>query len=116
MGLFLSPLIMLAVSIVYFSKGDDESRLWVRLLFSLHGMFAALLYIGALAYWQMTQASHAWAATPYLLLHIISLASIAYAFVYFPGPKRWHLLQIVSLFCMVQTVFIGSMALTGEWL
>jgi hypothetical protein len=82
----------------------------------MHGLSAALLYVGAWAFWVLAPTSHAWAGTPYLLLHVIPVASAMYAFIHFPGSKLWHLLQLANLFCIAQTLFIGSMAATGEWL
>jgi hypothetical protein len=116
MVFYFPAVVMVIVSAAYFWLGRRESNLWVRVLFSMHGVVAALFYLGALAIWEATQAFRPWAAWPYLLLHVIPVASIVFSFVRFPGPKTLHLLQVVNLLCMLQTIFVGGMAITGDWL
>jgi hypothetical protein len=116
MSFYLPALIMFVISVAYFCLGHREANLWVRLFFSLHGLSATLLYIGALVLWQTTQTYRPWAAWPYLLLHLIPVASVIFALVRFPGPKLLHFTQLLNLGCMLYTVFIGGMAVTGDWL
>ena len=113
---FAPALIMVAISGAYFSLSRGRQNLLTRTLLSAHGLVAAILYFGALVLWETTRAYRPWAAWPYLLLHIIPLASIIYAFFRFSGPKLLHLSQIANVLCMAYTVFIGGMAVTGDWL
>ena len=107
---------MIAISAAYFWMNDGEADRRVRILVSAHGLVAAVLYFGALSLWEFTRAYRPWAAWPFLLLHLIPIASISYALFRFSGPKVLHLTQIVNVGCMVYTLFIGGMAVTGDWL
>jgi hypothetical protein len=109
-------LVMVAISIAYFWLGRREPSLVTRILVSAHGVFAAALYLGALGLWEVTRAYRPWAGWPFLLLHLIPIASIIYALFRFSGPKLLHLSQIANLGCMVYTYFVGGMAVTGDWL
>jgi hypothetical protein len=106
--------IMILISAAYFwmHKGTG----WVRILVSAHGFTAALLYFGALVLWEITRDYRPWAALPFLLLHVIPVASIVYALIRFSGPKLLHLAQLANIWSMMYTIFIGGMAVTGDWL
>jgi hypothetical protein len=116
MNFYVPALIMVTISAAYFWLGKRETDLRTRVFVSLHGLSAALLYFGALVLWEVTQAYRPWAVWPFLLLHLIPVASIIYSLFRFSGPKLLHLTQVANIACMAQTIFIGGMAVTGDWL
>ena len=119
MGLIIwyaPALVMIAISAAYFWLDGPERSRTVRLLVSIHGVSAAILFLIAMLISGFTGAQRPWAAWPYLALHLVPVASILYAFVRFRGPKFLHLTQVVNIFCMAQTLVVGGMAVTGDWL
>jgi len=114
--ILLPALVMVAVSAGYYFLSAPSSTRRNRVLSSLHGVLAAVLYLGALAIWEVSHASRAWAAWPYLFLFVGPLASVAYALFRFTGPKLLHLTQLANLWGMLYAAFIGGMAITGDWL
>ena len=107
---------MLAVSVAYFISDEAEGNRLIRVLVSIHGAAAAALYLSALAVWGFTRAWRPWAASPFLALYLVPVFSILFALARFKGPKLLHLVQIPNLACMAYTLFIGGMAITGDWL
>ncbi len=47
---------------------------------------------------------------------ILPLLSIVLSFIYFKGSKWFHLAHIWNVIAFVWTFFVGSMAVTGDWL
>ena len=107
---------MVAVSGAYFWLGRREKDRVVLALVSAHGLVAALLYVGAIILWETTRAYRPNAALPFLALHLIPVALIIYSFLRFKGPKLLHVMQLANVASMFYTVFIGGMAVTGDWL
>ena len=107
---------MVSVSAAYFFLSDVTSTKRNKILSSLHGVLATGIYLGALGVWEVTHASRPWAAWPYLLLFAAPLASIGYALFRFTGPRLLHVAQLANLWGMLYAVFIGGMAITGDWL
>jgi len=112
----IPALIMITISATYFFMDGAEHKLRIRMFVSAHGLLAALLYIGALAIWMLAGGYRPWAGLPFLLAHLIPLASIVYAFFRFKGPKLLHISQLANVVCMLYTLFVGAMAVTGDWL
>ena len=112
---FVPALVMVAVSAGYFLSAPSATRR-NRILSSLHGALASAIYLGALAVWEVSPTTRAWAAWPYLLSFIAPLASIVYALFRFTGPKLLHLTQLANLWGMLYAMLIGGMAITGDWL
>lgn len=99
--IWLTPaLVMIAISSAYFYLDAGESNRWIRVLVSAHGFLGALLYIGALVTWVVTNAYRPWAIWPLLLLYLLPVTSIAYSFMRFKGPKLLHATQIANIVCM----------------
>jgi hypothetical protein len=114
---YLVPaLVMCSISAAYFVLDVGETRRGVRLLVSAHGALGALLYVAALVSWTLAPTSRPWAAWPYLLAYLLPLASVLYAFLRFRGPKLLHLVQLANLWAFAYALFVGGMAITGDWL
>jgi len=116
MNFYLPALLMCAVSGAYYVLDIGETRLRVRLMVSAHGVLGALLYIGAILWWDFSPRYRPWAVLPYLLAYALPLSSVIYAFLRFRGPKLLHFIQILNLFAFMYAIFIGGMAVSGDWL
>jgi hypothetical protein len=118
MGLFyvVPVFVMFGVSGAYFALDSGEAPRRERLLVSAHGALGALLYLFALALWAVAPNWRPWAAWPYLLAFSLPLASVLYALFRFRGPKVLHLAQLANLWAFAYALFIGGMAITGDWL
>ena len=103
---------MIVISAAYYFMDGSEHNDWVRLFVSIHGLAAAFLYVCAL----ISKGNHPWMALPYLFAHMFPVASIIYGFFRFSGSKFLHLSQIVNVVCMMYTIFVGGMAISGDWL
>jgi hypothetical protein len=112
----LPALITTAISAAYFSFARNEKAPLVRIFVSAHGLVAAVFYIGALAIWELTGNYRPWAAFPFLLLYLIPIASIVYSLIRFSGPKFLHVSQVANVICISYMLFIGGMAVTGDWI
>ena len=111
----LAPLIAIGVSVVYFLMSPRTEPLGRRLLASTHGVSIAALYFGAL--WIGTSGrGSASLESPFLVMAAVPLAPMIAAFFLFRGRKAVHLLQVLNLACLVWTLFVGTMAVTDNWL
>ena len=109
-----APIIMFAVSAAYFSA-DREPRVSRRIIASAHGAVAAAIYFGAVAIHWAGKSRVAF-DLPYLALMLIPVALIIASFFKFRGPRIVHVLQFLNVPALVWSLFIGEMAITGEWL
>lgn len=116
MNLYLPALVMCAVSGVYYACDIREPRRSVRLMVSAHGVVGALLYLGALLFWYLSPTYRPWATLPFLLAFVLPLSSIVFSLLRFKGPRVLHLTQFLNLGAMVYALFIGGMAISGDWL
>ena len=116
-GFHLVPVVvMLFVSGAYYFLDIGETHRRVRIFVSAHGAAGALLYVAALITWDVAPNYRPWAAWPYLLLFLLPLASVIYALVRFRGPRWLHVIQLFNLWAFAYALFIGGMAVTGDWL
>lgn len=111
----LIPLLAIAISVVYFRRSPTDQSLSQRLLVSAHGVAIAALYLCALAF-MWSGSSHTALGQPFAFTLLIPVLLIAVSFLKFRGPRTTHLFQLVNLFCLATTFFIGGMAITGDWL
>lgn len=110
-----APIFSVLVSGIYFRSSPSSVPLRMRLFASAHGIAIASLYFVAMGIWR-SGTSRASYGIPFLCLLTIPLVLIGVSFFCFRGSRLLHLLQIVNLLCLVWTAFIGSMAVTGDWL
>ena len=111
----LAPLLALGISGVYFLTSPKSESLIKRLLASAHGVAIAILYMAAMIVFWSHKANESF-GTPYLLSLSVPLILIVVSFFAYRGRKAIHLLQVLNLLCLAWTLFIGSMAVTGNWL
>jgi len=116
MNFYLPVLVMCAVSGAYYAFDIAEPKRRVRLMVSAHGVLGALLYLGALFCWFLSPIYRPWATLPFFLTFVLPLSSIVYAFFRFRGPKVLHLVQLLNLSALAYALFIGGMAVSGDWL
>jgi hypothetical protein len=107
---------MAGVSASYFALnrgGSPRERLWV----AAHGIAGIVLYLGAfLVAWVDPNNYRPHLSIPYALLYLVPLALIVVAFRRFRGHWLVHALQGPNLLALLWALFVGSMAITGDWL
>ena len=109
-----APLVAAGVSVVYFQGSTSTSKA-ERVATSSHGAALALLYLGALSIHAlgMSRPALGWVFWGSLLVP----ASLAvYALARFRGSKNLHFLQLANLLAALWIWFLGTMAVTGNWL
>ncbi len=116
MEFLLPPLLMMGISAAYFGRQRSGPTWPTRVLVSMHGISAAILFFGAIATWIIVPAYRPWALIPFAVMHLIPLGSIIYAFFRFDGPRKLHFLQVINVGCMLISFLAGGMAITGDWL
>lgn len=114
--LYGPPIVMVAISALYFHLDRRQGELRDRILSSIHGALGTVLYLGAMAVWKITGAHHPGAVEPFLLCYVAPLASVSYALFRFRGPKTIHLLQVINIAALLWTGLVGAMAIKGTWL
>lgn len=92
-------------------KGDVKTKL----LASMHSAFLLFILIFALFLGLNGHANETY-QVPFTVILLIPLASIAYSFKIYEGSKRIHILHLWNFVALIWTWFIGSMAITGDWL
>lgn len=111
----LAPILALGISAVYFFTSPKTEVLSKRLLASAHGLAITLLYAAAMVVFRTNSANPKFGG-PFLLSLMIPLLLIVVSFFVYRGIKAVHWLQLLNLLCLGWTYFIGSMAVTGNWL
>src|ERR1700730_594182 len=112
---FAAPLVAICISAVYFFTAPRGDVLPRRLAASAHGLAIAILYFVAMAVFWSHKPNPSY-GTPFSLLLLVPLALIATSFFLYRGPKAIHTLHLLNLVCLAWTFFVGSMAVTGNWL
>lgn len=112
--LLWAPVLAVLVSAVYYRQAVFLP-LRQRVAVSAHGALLALLY-GTAFLVAATGASNAQLAIPFWISFLLPIVSILFALARFGGNRAIHLLQLVVAACAFWVLFIGTMAITGEWL
>ena len=112
---WIAPLLAAAVSAIYFRASPTDQPLLQILVVSGHGAVIASLYGGALAFSGLGIAKQSY-GLPFIGLLLVPVVLVGLSFALFRGRRSVHLLQILNLVCLAWTLFIGGMAVTGEWL
>jgi F0F1-type ATP synthase assembly protein I len=109
-----APVVAAAVSVAYF-RSSKNMGLGERLAVSAHGVAIVLVYVGALlvAAFGLSRASLLY---PFWSLFLLPLILVAVALVRFKGNGAVHLLQLANLLSAGWSLFVGTMAVTGDWL
>jgi hypothetical protein len=111
----LAPILALVISVVYFISSPRTEPLSKRILASAHGVVITAIYMGAMTVFWAQKANPKF-ITPFLFSLLVPLLLIAVSFFVYRGRKTVHFLQLLNLLCLGWTFFIGSMAVTGDWL
>lgn len=111
----LAPILALVISVVYFISSPRAEPLPKRILASAHGAVITAIYMGAMTVF-LAQKANPKFITPFLFSLLVPLLLIAVSFFVYRGRKTVHFLQLLNLLCLGWTFFIGSMAVTGDWL
>ena len=113
--IYAAPIVMAGISAAYFVADHSNTTLNHRILTSAHGAAAAILNVVALAIWIAGRSQLSY-SVPYLWLHAVPVALIVVLLVAYRGPKWIHILQLPNLVAMFWGLFVGSMAITNDWL
>lgn len=108
---FVAP----TVSLIYYLTSPKSQQLSARLLVSSPGVLVALLYLFAGVVYDRKLSNPDY-GIPFALTLLIPLGLILLSLAIYRGPKHVHFLQLANLICLVWTLFLGSMAITGNWL
>lgn len=112
-----APITMIAISVIYFLADSRKNELSARLLTSSHGILGAFIYLGAMClhyFKPLEYRPHL--AVPFAILCMVPLVAMFYSFFTFRGNRMVHILQILNLWALTWTLFIGGMAVTGDWI
>lgn len=112
---WLAPLLALGTSAVYFITSPATQTLTRKVGASAHGASIAALYIGALTFSAVGSAKPSY-GIPFIALLLVPAALILLSLIWYEGRRPIHALQLVNVLCLVWTFFLGSMAITGNWL
>lgn len=109
-----APLVAASVSVVYFqsSKSPRKSE---RIATSIHGAVLAALYFGALAVHSFGISNPALGRAFWLSL-LVPGGLAVYSLASYRGNKQVHFLQLANLLAALWIWFVGTMAVTGNWL
>jgi hypothetical protein len=109
------PILLVAISATYFWADRTGTPLAQRILTSAHGAVAALIYSLAFGIWVGGASDRAF-GTPLVWAQVIPVGLIVLSLVTYRGPKWLHSLQLLNVPAMLWVLFIGSMAITNDWL
>ena len=106
-------LISIAVSLIYWIK--DSNRGIKRVVTSAHSVILLVLFGAALAIGFYGYSNKS-LLIPFHISLAIPVASIIASLVLFKGSKWIHLMHMWNLLALPLTWFVGSMAVSGDWL
>lgn len=106
---------MLLISYAYFMAADRSAGVVDRVVWSAHGIAGAIIYLSAMAV-GISGIAQASFVHIFLSLQLIPVALILFSLLRFRGARLIHVLQIPNVLCLLWGVFIGSMAVIGDWL
>ncbi len=106
-------LISISVSLIYWLK--DSNTGFKRIAVSAHSVILLLLF-GATFIAGFYGYSNLSLLLPFYSLLAIPIASIITSLVMFKGSKWIHLVHLWNLIALPWTWFVGSMAVSGDWL
>ncbi len=112
---WLAPLLALGISAVYFVTSPTTQIVARKLGASAHGASIAALYVGALFFSALGSSKPSY-GIPFMSLLLVPVALIVLSLFLYEGRKVIHALQVVNVLCIAWTFFIGTMAITGNWL
>lgn len=111
------PALLLIVSILYFVLDRRDTPMRLRLATSSHGAIAFVLFlVGYLVGALLRGGYRPYLAWPYLLSFLVPLCFAFYALWKYRGPRLLHVLQGPNIAAMLWVMFVGGMAITGDWL
>lgn len=105
----------LATSVVYFLASPRATPVVKRIAVSAHGLFIALLHLGAV-YIAAAQPQGDRYGPPLAVLCAVAAGLVGYSFWAFRGNKEVHWLQALNIVWLLGLLFLGGMAVTGRWL
>ena len=112
---WFAPILALATSAIYFATSPPNQKLSWKLGASAHGASIAALYVAALVVNEIGSPSPSY-GTPFTISLLIPCGLILLSLNLYKGRKSVHVLQLINIVCIAWTFFIGSMAITGNWL
>ena len=111
----LVPAMAFAVSAAYVYASPPATSVGHTLVTSAHGASIASIYLAAMSVFWTNRANPEF-QKPFLTALLVPVILIIVSLVAFRGRKSIHFLQIFNVLFLAWTFFIGSMAVTGNWL
>jgi hypothetical protein len=109
-----APIVAALVSCIYFAQSTNSS-FRERLAVSVHGALLALIFLVALMVGFFGLAHRSFAVPFWAALFFPAISALV-ALVRFQGVATVHWMQVPLLAAAAWIYFVGTMAITGEWL
>lgn len=116
---YLTPILTVLISLIYFCTSPKEQRLYIRLAISGHGVAIAVLYVSPILIHRVMTSP----PTAENIIHeiwsyflIVPVILMFFSLLKFRGPLLVHILQIINMMGLAWTFLLGSMFLTSQWL
>jgi len=101
------------VSVLFWLK--DKNKGFKHIAVSAHSVLLLLL-LGLALVLGFNGVTHKLMLFPFYALLLVSVSSVICSFKYFTGSKWCHFAHFWNLAALPWTWFVGSMAVTGDWL
>ena len=108
-------IVLFGASLVYFLAAARTISLSARLAGSSHGAIGAVIYSVAWAIGSSGNSRFEY-ELPYMMSFAVPAGLLVASFAIWDGPWQIHLLQLLIWPALLLALFIGGMAITGEWL
>lgn len=106
-------LLTLGTTVLYWINSRNTG--FTKVAVSAHGASILVIFGAALAL-AYSEITHTKLLLPYNVLLLVPLVSVLAAFKLYSGNKWLHICQLWNGFALLWASFIGSMAITNDWL
>jgi hypothetical protein len=113
---YWAPLLCLGISAAYYFASPQGEPIWRRLTVSAPGALISALYFTVMfRFWGYSNRAPEY-EVPFCFMLAVPLCLIVISLILFRGPKALHLLQLLNFIFLAWTWFMGSMAISGDYL
>ncbi|WP_050469501.1 hypothetical protein [Herbaspirillum chlorophenolicum] len=113
--IFIFPVVVPAlIGICYFLQSRDLAKT-PRIAVSIAGPLISFLYLASLAI-GLRGYGNAKFTQVFSASLIVPCIFILYTLIKYKGPKKIHTLQVFNVLALIDTYFVGTMAIADNWL